>query len=359
MKIRTNLIAILIFATLVFTGCDQDDDDDTMIMTPVEEPTLEFDLSDSPIDLQGIPASFAEDIPYDDKERTKFDIWMPESSTPTGLVVYIHGGGFTGGDKTMVRSDNVGRDWLFTQDVRTFLENNVAIASINYTLLEPFGEEEEGVIKPLIDCQRAIQFMKYYASSFNIDEDKIVLSGNSAGGGASLWLAFNDDAADPDNADPVLQESTRVIGAAVREIQSSYDVEGRWFNQVFEDFPDATFELYRQLSGGNLLQFYGLLTDASYDTEAIVAYRQEVDMLGLMSTDDPPIWVTNIVREAIEPTTGDLVLHHPFHARELREKADMIGLENVIAYGNGDNFVPDPNRPDETWVEFSIRMIEQ
>jgi hypothetical protein len=186
-----------------------------------------------------------------------------------------------------------------------------------------------------------------------------MLAGNSAGGGASLWVAFTNDLADPNNPDPVLRESTRVQGAAVRETQASYDIESHWFDLVFEDFPEATFELYRQVNNQNLLQFYGLSNDAEYDSPEIDAYRADVGLLDLMTSDDPPIWVSNIIREVVAPNDADLVLHYAFHARELKEKANGIGVENVISYGNGDQYVPDPNVPDETWVEFCIRIIKR
>jgi carboxylesterase type B len=40
------------------------------------------------------------DIPYSEGyERSKFDIWIPQSESPTPLVLFFHGGGFRGGEK--------------------------------------------------------------------------------------------------------------------------------------------------------------------------------------------------------------------------------------------------------------------
>jgi len=137
MKTSNILTLALSCIFIILTSCQTDNDS----VNPEEnEPVLDLDFIESPVDLQGIPASFAEDIFYDIKDRTKFDIWLPKSSTPTGLVIYIHGGWFSGGDKSMVRNDQAGRGWFFTQDIRSFLERNIAFASINYSLLALGGE---------------------------------------------------------------------------------------------------------------------------------------------------------------------------------------------------------------------------
>ena len=46
------------------------------------------------------------DVAYGPHPRNVLDFWQAESERPAPLVVYIHGGGFTGGDK----SGFVGRD---------------------------------------------------------------------------------------------------------------------------------------------------------------------------------------------------------------------------------------------------------
>jgi acetyl esterase/lipase len=63
----------------------------------------------SPIDLEGINAEYMSNISYDVFDETKFDIWMPKSEYPTGLLIYYHGGGFTAGDKNVVyKKDKLG-----------------------------------------------------------------------------------------------------------------------------------------------------------------------------------------------------------------------------------------------------------
>jgi hypothetical protein len=46
-------------------------------------------------------------VKYGENERQVFDIWLADSSTPTPLAIYIHGGGFKSGSKEKLKSDKV------------------------------------------------------------------------------------------------------------------------------------------------------------------------------------------------------------------------------------------------------------
>jgi acetyl esterase/lipase len=177
MKIRL----ILLYGLLsVCIACDKEE--------PIDM-TSDLVFSESPFSLSGITAKFSKDIAYDTKARTQFDIWLPDSNTPTGLVIYTHGGGFTSGDKDFVYSVQSGGAWDFPTDISFLLQNNIAFATIRYTYLNNTGETE-GVKKPMSDIRRALQYIRSRASDFNIDKGKIILAGNSAGAGTSLWIAF-------------------------------------------------------------------------------------------------------------------------------------------------------------------------
>jgi len=334
--------------TFVFS-CGKDDENE---IAPISTITY----SNSPFDLQGINAKFAKNIAYDDKERTQFDIWLPHSSTPTGLVIYVHGGGFTSGDKDFVYAVQSGGAWDFPSDIRYLLQNNIAFATIRYTYLNTTGETE-GIKKPMSDVKRALQYIRSRASDFNIDKYKIVLAGNSAGAGTSLWIAFNNNLADAQSSDPVLTESTRVKGVVARETQSSYNIENRWVNDVFVDYGLTWTEILANETG-NIQKIYGVSSTAQYESPAIDVYRAEVDMLSLMTSDDPEIWINNTLRDVVHPYSGpEISSHHAFHAREIKEKADALGVENITYYGKNPILFSDPS--NESWTEFCVRKINE
>ena len=62
----------------------------------VESMPLEVDWSTpAPFSIEKVDYEFAGNVRYGKHKRNKFDIVLPESDTPTPLVIYIHGGGFT------------------------------------------------------------------------------------------------------------------------------------------------------------------------------------------------------------------------------------------------------------------------
>lgn len=344
MKIHLLLVSILF---LTSTACNKEDSIST---------TSDLVFSESPFPLNGIDAKFSKEIAYDSKSRTQFDIWLPDSDASTGLVIYTHGGGFSSGDKDFVYSAQQGGAWDFPADIRFLLQNNIAFATIRYTLLSTTGEQD-GIKKPMTDVKRALQYIRHHASDFNIDKDNIILAGNSAGGGTSLWIAFNNELADAQNSDPVLRESTRVKGVAAREPQASYNIEERWVNDVFIDYNLTWAEILTN-EMGNLSKIYGVSSTIEYESPAIDTYRAEVDMLTLLTADDPAIWIDNTLRDVVPPYSApEISSHHAFHARELKQKADAVGVENIIYYGKNPVIYAHPS--NESWTQFCKRILSQ
>ncbi len=275
----------------------------------------------SPVDVAG--SSFYANIPYGADEAMRFDFFKPANATSAPLVVFIHGGGFTGGDKTS------GYDTAAdAQRLSAALEAGVAYASINYRLLDEV--DTEGVYKPLSDSRRALQFIRYNASALGIDPSRVVLRGGSAGAGSSLWIAFHDDMQIAAGPDAVAQESTRVLGVAANATQATYDLE-KWSSVVFVGYgldlmsAVAALEMEQRLAS-----FYGLPStddlEGQLASPAIVEYRAEVDMLGSMSADDPPFFVHNTLPATL-PTDQGVLFHHPYHARALRDRAAEVGVD--------------------------------
>jgi para-nitrobenzyl esterase len=209
------------------------------------------------------------------------------------------------------------------------------------------------------DVRRALQYIRSRASDFNIDKNKILLAGNSAGAATSLWIAFNNDFADVSNNDPVLKESSRVKGVVARETPSSFNFEDRWVNDVFVDYGLSWTQILANETG-NIQKIYGVSSTAQYESAATDTYRAEVDMLALMSSDDPEIWINNTLRDVVNPYSpfnSDIPSHHAFHARELRERANALGVKNVAYYGKDPIIYAHPS--NETWTQFCVRKINE
>jgi acetyl esterase/lipase len=214
-------------------------------------PLIELEFSAPPFDLQEIDAQFAEDVAYDVYDLTKFNMFMPNRSSLTALVIYIYGSGFIGGNKNGVYSGS-----NFPEDIREFLSNDIAVTTINYRLHTE--NETAGVLKSLDDSKRTLPFIMYIHNELNIDKNNIALYGSSVGAGTALWLASNDDLQDISHSNPVLRKSTRVQGVALNAAQASYDIENRWINEVFVDFSILWKDMIETSGEERQFQFYGV-----------------------------------------------------------------------------------------------------
>ena len=276
-------------------------------------------------------------------DENLLDIYLPESEEPTPLLMWIHGGGFTGGSRDTSDSEEF---------VMSYLAEGVAFATIDYRLLT--SPDPDGVIKSLTDSTRALQFIRYHAAQLNVDPSNVILMGGSAGAGTSLWIGFKDDMADPSNEDPVLRQSTRVTALIAIATQATYDI-GKWKTVVFEEYGLELLELADALGlAQNLLDFYGITDIDDFESVAILEYRERVDMLDLMDDKDPPFYAQNDLEPAgpnAPPLSVNLAFHHANHAKVLAEKADEIGLENVV-YMKG-LMVEDPSGEDS--LDFALR----
>jgi len=269
-----------------------------------------------PIALETAGVKFYTDIPYGDAKENLFDLYMPQSSQPTSIVVFIHGGGFTSGDKR----DAV-RGAESVKLVNNLLAKNIAFASVNYTLLKPGNTL--GILGCLNDSKRALQFIRYHAEIFNINKDQVILMGGSGGAGTSLWIAFNDDMADKKNSDPVLRQSTRVRGVIATATQANYNLLD-WSNSVFKEYQSQGFnqaKIIEIITKERILNSAGLPATTDLNSPIIKSYGNKMDMLALMSADDPEIYVTNAKIEYKIPTNSNELNHHPLHAKALLDES--------------------------------------
>src|SRR5437016_13951716 len=124
---------------------------------------------------------------YGPHERNVLDLWKAKTDRPDPIVVFIHGGGFTAGDKSGVPQPMLSQ----------CLEAGISVATINYrySTIAPYPA-------PMEDGARAVQYIRLHAKKWNINPKAMACSGGSAGAGISLWIGFHDDMAKPSSDDP-------------------------------------------------------------------------------------------------------------------------------------------------------------
>ncbi len=303
-------IALFLLVFLFIVSCKSAKHDDVLA-----KDTLDLSYSESPIELSVNNVKVVRDYAYASHQNNQFDIFLPKSDEPTPLVIYIHGGGFINGEKERAYE-------YYEPEISELLDAGIAFATIGYRFLQ---DGERGVIDCMSDSKYALQFIRHHASSFNIDPERIGSFGQSAGAGTSLWLGFNDDMA-IQSEDPVLEESTRLKAIGAIATQATYDIM-RWE----EVFSEHTIDMSRipPVMMDQLVQFYGITDSKLIETPELIAYRQSVDMLALMTPDDPPIFVYNEAKDGMPLFTDPQ--HHPLHAKYLKIYADQVGVEHDVS----------------------------
>lgn len=123
------------------------------------------------------------DLPYaeTDNPRQKLDLFLPKtrkSDKPLPVIVFIHGGGWRGGDK----SGGIGHVGRFVES------GEYAGASIGYRLTN-----EAQWPAQIHDCKAAIRWIKAHAKEYNLDATKIGVWGTSAGGHLVSFLGTSGD----------------------------------------------------------------------------------------------------------------------------------------------------------------------
>jgi acetyl esterase/lipase len=108
----------------------------------------------------------------------KLNAFLPSNTdAPVPAIVEIHGGWWFGGEKAS-RVEGVG-GW------QIFMRRKLAVFSIEYRLGEAGGFPQN-----IHDCRNAIRFIRQNARRFNIDPNRIDVTGGSAGGHLSLMVAM-------------------------------------------------------------------------------------------------------------------------------------------------------------------------
>jgi len=269
------------------------------------------------------------DEKYGEHEKQAFDLYLIDGDKPTPLFIWIHGGGFRGGDKRGVNAEMI----------RRFHEHGVSFASMNYRLSDvgPYPMQ-------MLDSARGLQTIRYRAKQYNIDPKRIACGGGSAGAGISMWLLYHDDLADSKSDDPIARQSTRITCAVSIAGQTSYDP--RVIQKLFNT--DKVHEA--------LVTLYRMKDEKDLNRPEVTKLFEDASIINHATADDPPLYM--YYPQADEPLpenpTGQQHIHHPKFGSFLKEKTDKLGLEVVLKhredYNSGDRDDPRIVRDQVDWV---------
>lgn len=114
------------------------------------------------------------DLAYaDDSPRNVLDLYIPEAADTPPIVMFMHGGGFSRGDKASPRG------------LQELIDAGIAVASMNYRL-----SDTDIWPAQLHDIRNAFAFLRANGKRYGYDNERIASFGNSAGGHFSAIAAI-------------------------------------------------------------------------------------------------------------------------------------------------------------------------
>ncbi|KFF17385.1 alpha/beta hydrolase [Flavobacterium hydatis] len=127
-----------------------------------------------------------------DSTKLELDLYLPlkKSNKKIPLVIFAHGGGFSGGDRFGEKDF-----------ANSLAQNGIAVASISYSLYmkgKDFGcnstlsEKLKTIQIGVSDMWQATSYMIKNKNAYNIDASNIFIAGISAGGEIAFHAAFWD-----------------------------------------------------------------------------------------------------------------------------------------------------------------------
>jgi alpha/beta superfamily hydrolase len=166
--------------------------------------------------------SYNSNASKDEKKYYRFDLFQPKDDQLSNrpLIIWMHGGGFKFGTKEAKGIQ------LWS---KTFAQRGYVCAAINYRLskknpLFHFDELLKGSYYGVQDAKMAVEYFKHHYKEYNIDPDKIILAGNSAGGIIAMQTAYSTNA----ELAKMVKLPDTVEGAKTRELLKVAAVINLW-----------------------------------------------------------------------------------------------------------------------------------
>ena len=241
----------------------------------------------------------------------KMDIYYPKAvNTFLPAVVYVHGGGWTSGDK----STGAG-----SRTIPELLSRGYLVASINYRLAPQYKIQSQ-----IEDIKCAIRFLRAKASDYGIDKEHIGAIGGSAGGHLVSLLGTSDVSAELEGSGGYHDQSSRV--------QAVVDLFG----------PADLVTMFQNYSAAQLKILFG--TNSPYSDVV-----RKVSPVNYITADDPPFLILHGDKDAVVPPIQSEILYRKL--TDAKVPATLVIVKNA-----GHVFTPvgEPISPSQDEINILI-----
>jgi acetyl esterase/lipase len=225
----------------------------------------------------------------------KMDIYYPKSaSTALPVVVYVHGGGWTSGDK----SSGAG-----SRTIPELISRGYIVVCINYRLAPEYKIQSQ-----IEDVKCAIRYLRAKAADYGIDKERIGAMGGSAGGHLVALLGTSDESAGLEGNGGYNDRSSRV--------QAVVDLFG----------PADMVTMFQNSNASQLQTLFG--TSSPYSDVV-----RKVSPVTYVSSDDPPFLILHGDKDTVVPLNQSEILYQKL--TEAKVPATLVVVKNA-----GHSFTP-------------------
>ncbi|VGO19213.1 alpha/beta hydrolase [Pontiella sulfatireligans] len=245
-------------------------------------------------------------------ETLLMDIYAPRKPVDGKAPVfyYTHGGGWVGGNK------EIGGDIqpLFDQ----LSDQGFVCVSVMYRLVKMWNPKDDVLMRDcVVDCRDGLRFLKQHEEELDVDMNRVVVFGSSAGGHLAQLLTFSG--ADDFAGDPALAKYKVELAAGVS-----------WFGP--SDFRDNNLFDYqgpdRKFAPDHWSRYINKSQHFNYGKEdaAVRKMTEELSPVWWLKNDNAPLLHIHGDQDFVIP---------PQHAAHLKEKAADCGADVTVQMVRG------------------------
>jgi len=269
-------------------------------------------LSSAPTSVPFSLGTVIRNVTYGDSQT--LDLYIPNQTTvhPLPLVIFVHGGGMTSGDKSdiayarLTSSDKSNINPIFLDALASA---GYAVASINYRLVPQYKYPAQ-----IEDLKCAIRFLRSNANVYGINGSEIFAFGTSAGGQLVAIAALTGSNSTFD-VGPYLNESSSLtaavdmFGPADLTVGEGCGYTASEITQVFGSNSDnvvlASPTHFVKANSPPILIVHGVNDTLVFESQSAELYNELAaagDQTQLISVHNMGHWFVQVSNEPINPS---------------------------------------------------------
>jgi dipeptidyl aminopeptidase/acylaminoacyl peptidase len=283
--------------------------------------------------LQAQDSSFTQsEVIYDRKDGMALTMMVAKPVTKSNgksIIQVLNGGYFS----------DVAIQWSnLNLSTKIYISNGFTVFGVG-TRSQP----RYSIADAAMDIQRAVRYIKYHAKDYDVDSNKIGITGFSSGGNLALLAGLMDGTGNPNSDDPVERLSAKAQAVACWAPPTDF-LDWRWQGDnvlnsgIFEKYPELKPAIdFKQQDTVNFNYF------SIADTILINKILKDLSPINYVSEDDPPVLIIHGDKDELVPIGQSEMLITKL--KQFKRPSELI----VLKEGTHHDSRPVPNQVFADW----------